>query len=187
MVLKVVFDLASSCGTLACLFVSNVTFADAFKRLSGGQVSACQLTACIGCCSLNDWWARQDSNLQPDRYERPALTIELQALEVYGQGARQPSHTTPHLAPQPAKTAAGDEPAAVSFPGSYFVVRICIVRLSYGLMAKFVLPGTRTGSASRAKSQSSERVLRGSMISSTQNFSAVRNGDFILLSRSSIS
>lgn len=26
-----------------------------------------------------DWWARQDSNLQPDRYERPALTIELQA------------------------------------------------------------------------------------------------------------
>lgn len=25
------------------------------------------------------WWARQDSNLQPDRYERPALTIELQA------------------------------------------------------------------------------------------------------------
>ena len=27
----------------------------------------------------NGWWARQDSNLQPDRYERPALTIELQA------------------------------------------------------------------------------------------------------------
>ena len=26
-----------------------------------------------------EWWARQDSNLQPDRYERPALTIELQA------------------------------------------------------------------------------------------------------------
>jgi hypothetical protein len=26
------------------------------------------------------WWARQDSNLQPDRYERPALTIELRAL-----------------------------------------------------------------------------------------------------------
>jgi hypothetical protein len=25
------------------------------------------------------WWAWQDSNLQPDRYERPALTIELQA------------------------------------------------------------------------------------------------------------
>lgn len=25
------------------------------------------------------WWARQDSNPQPSRYERPALTIELQA------------------------------------------------------------------------------------------------------------
>src|SRR5581483_5490610 len=25
------------------------------------------------------WWARHDSNLQPDRYERAALTIELQA------------------------------------------------------------------------------------------------------------
>ena len=26
-----------------------------------------------------EWWARQDSNLQPDRYERSALTIELRA------------------------------------------------------------------------------------------------------------
>ena len=25
------------------------------------------------------WWARQDSNLQPDRYERSALTVELRA------------------------------------------------------------------------------------------------------------
>ncbi len=24
--------------------------------------------------SETDWWARQDSNLRPDRYERPALT-----------------------------------------------------------------------------------------------------------------
>ncbi len=23
---------------------------------------------------VREWWARQDSNLQPDRYERPALT-----------------------------------------------------------------------------------------------------------------
>ena len=30
------------------------------------------------------WWARQDSNLQPDRYERPALTIELQAPGAVG-------------------------------------------------------------------------------------------------------
>jgi hypothetical protein len=26
------------------------------------------------------WWARPDSNREPDRYKRPALTIELQAL-----------------------------------------------------------------------------------------------------------
>ena len=32
------------------------------------------------------WWARQDSNLQPDRYERPALTIELQAPPRGGRG-----------------------------------------------------------------------------------------------------
>ena len=30
-----------------------------------------------------NWWARQDSNLQPDRYERSALTIELQALRLF--------------------------------------------------------------------------------------------------------
>src|SRR5262245_28534385 len=28
------------------------------------------------------WWAREDSNLQPDRYERSALTIELRARGV---------------------------------------------------------------------------------------------------------
>ena len=28
---------------------------------------------------IDPWWAREDSNLQPDRYERSALTIELQA------------------------------------------------------------------------------------------------------------
>ena len=32
------------------------------------------------------WWARQDSNLQPDRYERPALTIELQAPPRAAEG-----------------------------------------------------------------------------------------------------
>jgi hypothetical protein len=38
------------------------------------------LTRCCGPAPQGEaWWARQDSNLQPDRYERPALTIELQA------------------------------------------------------------------------------------------------------------
>lgn len=35
---------------------------------------------------VSKWWARQDSNLQPDRYERPALTIELQAPPRGGRG-----------------------------------------------------------------------------------------------------
>ena len=35
------------------------------------------------CCSIQlsygvKWWTRQDSNLRPNRYERPALTTELQ-------------------------------------------------------------------------------------------------------------
>ena len=30
------------------------------------------------------WWARQDSNPQPSRYERPALTVELQAPSAPG-------------------------------------------------------------------------------------------------------
>ena len=32
-----------------------------------------------------EWWAGQDSNLQPDRYERPALTIELPALSALAE------------------------------------------------------------------------------------------------------
>jgi hypothetical protein len=34
------------------------------------------------------WWAGQDSNLQPDRYERPALTIELPAPPCGEEGIR---------------------------------------------------------------------------------------------------
>ena len=30
----------------------------------------------------SEWWARQDSNPRPSRYERPALTAELQAPRV---------------------------------------------------------------------------------------------------------
>ena len=35
---------------------------------------------------IESWWARQDSNPQPSRYERPALTIELQAPLAPGGG-----------------------------------------------------------------------------------------------------
>ena len=47
------------------------------------------------------WWARQDSNLQPDRYERPALTIELQAPPA----CRSRRHAT---VPTPLTMLAGD-------------------------------------------------------------------------------
>jgi hypothetical protein len=41
------------------------------------------------------WWAREDSNLQPDRYERSALTIELRAPEAWGRPGPQHLHTMP--------------------------------------------------------------------------------------------
>ena len=53
-------------------------------------------------------------------------------------------------------------------------------------MGKLVLPGVRSGSARCMKSTRCWRVLRGSMISSTQNFSALRNGERSAFSRASI-
>src|SRR5215471_12294942 len=40
------------------------------------------------------WWAREDSNLQPDRYERSALTIELRA-RLAPALRQQPRHPSP--------------------------------------------------------------------------------------------
>ena len=65
--------------------------------------------------------------------------------------------------------------------------RLAAGDLDYGRILKVVRPRSRQGSASRANSHNSGRVSRGSMISSTQNVSAVRNGERSLLSRSSIS
>jgi hypothetical protein len=48
-------------------------------------------------CKINGefliWWAREDSNLQPDRYERPALTIELRARTATTDAGGRISHT----------------------------------------------------------------------------------------------
>jgi hypothetical protein len=61
------------------------------------------------------WWAREDSNLQPDRYERPALTIELRAL---ASAAERPwprrcplSHTMSHRRRQSPGVAVARRPA----------------------------------------------------------------------------
>jgi hypothetical protein len=57
------------------------------KRVSRGNMGR-QKPNCNGIpCNLmsydgdgvGKWWARQESNPQPSRYERPALTVELQA------------------------------------------------------------------------------------------------------------
>ena len=62
-------------------FVSEVAVSDSEIRISGPKSA---LAAAIGSKQIStdngvpsfdrEWWARQDSNLQPDRYERPALT-----------------------------------------------------------------------------------------------------------------
>src|SRR5882724_3571449 len=41
------------------------------------------------------WWACLDSNQEPDRYERPALTIELQARAT-SRGATRDGADTPY-------------------------------------------------------------------------------------------
>src|SRR5262245_50086988 len=66
----------------------------------------------------NAWWAREDSNLQPDRYERSALTIELRARCVRTQAAPLAPHTMPRCGRQsrPARTADAQENGAAESP-----------------------------------------------------------------------
>ncbi len=63
------------------LMLDKVVVGKAAIRISGPKaVLAHQLTAdkplppSLVPSFVKDWWARQDSNLRPDRYERPALT-----------------------------------------------------------------------------------------------------------------
>src|SRR5439155_26929110 len=71
--------------------------------------------------------------------------------------------------------------------------RVAPSRLCHGLVGRhgrIILttgPGSRRGAASSAKSHNSGRVTRGSMISSTMNDSAVRNGERTRCMRASIS
>ena len=58
------------------------------------------------------WWARQDSNLQPDRYERPALTIELRAPGAV-RPAVPPPFTRRHAGAQ-CRAQSTDAPANVT-------------------------------------------------------------------------
>ena len=63
------------------LFVDEVTVSASEIRIKGPKfalataIASKQITSQNGVPSFDrEWWARQDSNLQPDRYERPALT-----------------------------------------------------------------------------------------------------------------
>ena len=48
-------------------------------RVLAGKVALAREPAKTAARKKTEWWARQDSNLQPDGYEPSALTIELQA------------------------------------------------------------------------------------------------------------
>ena len=81
------FDWSSPCGAVArgrgarLRPVASSPSSLSLRSSYAGHRFALQ--APLGCATRSPkgeaWWARQDSNLQPDRYERPALTIELQA------------------------------------------------------------------------------------------------------------
>ena len=62
------------------------------SRLGGNDVSV-QISVRI---FFGNGWAGQDSNLQPDRYERPALTVELPA-----PAGLHRDRVTPRVCPPP--------------------------------------------------------------------------------------
>src|ERR1700730_7117849 len=80
------------------------------------------------------WWAGQDSNLQPDRYERPALTVELPAPAGLDQSrvlawtagpsrtsAIQPKEKNSRPTPRSFRTAFGITPGSAH--KAYFAAR----------------------------------------------------------------
>ena len=85
--------------------VSRVEVGDREIKISGPHASLADgvLDSGSGAAGVpsfvQGWWARQDSNLQPDRYERPALTIEQRARGDLNRAAtaapryRQPPST----------------------------------------------------------------------------------------------
>ena len=74
-----------------------------------GEVRALRLFAADELLEAGEinWWAGQDSNLQPDRYERPALTVELPApagldrdrVNPWAAGPWRPSRIFPRARP----------------------------------------------------------------------------------------
>src|SRR5262245_19328478 len=134
--------------------------------------------------NVNAWWAREDSNLQPDRYERSALTIELRARCVRARPAPPAPHTMPPRERQsrrgraadaqkmgPAKFGASRPPA-----GSGYILKS---RLALPLKI-LVLSSSHSGTVSihctagllATKGQSTANRMRSMPISITQHNSA---------------
>lgn len=91
---------------------------------------------------------------------------------VSGAGIR---HRKPSAMPIPA--AARPRMSAVAAIPRPHAISGALRDAPYGRIVNPAIPGARKGSASRANSHSSFRLSRGSMISSTQNASAVRKGE----------
>ena len=91
------------------------------------------------------WWAREDSNLQPDRYERPALTIELRAPGWQRKSERAGAPLLATLAARPQIDAGAlprrDTPRRVLRNGARFprIARDVVLTLGSTL----VIPGRR--------------------------------------------
>src|SRR6266404_7661507 len=130
------------------------------------------------------WWAREDSNLQPDRYERSALTIELRARCVRTQAAPLAPHTMPRRERQsrPARAADAQENgrrslrASRPLSGSSYILKS---RLALPLKI-LVLSSLHSGTLSihctagllATKGQSTANRIRSMPISMTQHNSA---------------
>jgi hypothetical protein len=64
----------AKCGEFPSVTPRNATCGRSMTLRQPGREASCGRSH-----GTSHWWALQDLNLQPDRYERPALTIELRA------------------------------------------------------------------------------------------------------------
>src|SRR3954451_15625127 len=104
------------------------------------------------------WWAREDSNLQPDRYERSALTIELQARFERHAGA-------PSIADRAPQRAAGGY-----IRSSRLALPLNIFALSSSHSGTVFIHSTPGGLTTNG--QSTANRMRSTPISWTQHISA---------------
>src|SRR5262245_59926383 len=117
------------------------------------------------------WWAWEDSNLQPDRYERSALTIELQALRGFEETPQTIATRSTRQIPCPARP--GGRPRR-SRPGqsfsSRFALPLRIFALSSSHSGTVFIHSTPGGLTTNGQSMANR--IRSTPISCTQHISA---------------